>query len=133
VLEFLLGIVGCLLEASGEFLLQLILEALVEFGMHTRRMPHRGSENPWIAVLGYGGLGFLAGSLSLLIFPAHLLAGATARIINLAATPCVIGIAMSLLGDWRARRGQVVLRIDRFACGYSFALALAIVRFIGAK
>ena len=36
---------------------------------------------------------------------------------------------MALMGRWRARRGDAVLRIDRFACGYLFALAAAVVRF----
>ncbi|EHR70749.1 hypothetical protein BurJ1DRAFT_1897 [Burkholderiales bacterium JOSHI_001] len=36
---------------------------------------------------------------------------------------------MSLLGRWRAKRGDEVLRIDRFAHGYLFAIGLAIIRF----
>jgi len=36
---------------------------------------------------------------------------------------------MAILGAWRARRGQQVLRIDRFAYGYLFALSIALVRF----
>jgi hypothetical protein len=31
---------------------------------------------------------------------------------------------------WRARHGKPVLRIDRFAYGYLFALAFALVRFL---
>lgn len=37
---------------------------------------------------------------------------------------------MTAMGAWRARRGEPVLRIDKFAYGYLFALSLAIVRFI---
>jgi hypothetical protein len=40
---------------------------------------------------------------------------------------------MCLMGAWRARRGDDVLRIDRFAYGYVFALSLALVRFIFAQ
>jgi hypothetical protein len=36
---------------------------------------------------------------------------------------------MCLAGRWRARRGQALLRIDRFASGYLFALSLALVRY----
>lgn len=39
------------------------------------------------------------------------------------------GLLMSAMGTWRRRRGEELLRIDRFAYGYVFALALAIVRF----
>lgn len=34
------------------------------------------------------------------------------------------------VGHWRARRGHDVLRIDRFAYGYLFALFLALVRYV---
>jgi hypothetical protein len=36
---------------------------------------------------------------------------------------------MALLGAWRARRGQDLIRLDRFAYGYLFALAMAAMRF----
>ncbi len=36
------------------------------------------------------------------------------------------------MGALRARRGQAVLGIDRFAYGYLFALALAVIRFASA-
>jgi hypothetical protein len=36
---------------------------------------------------------------------------------------------MVAFGAWRARRGESVMRIDRFSYGYFFALALAVVRF----
>lgn len=39
------------------------------------------------------------------------------------------GLLMSLLGTWRTGRSQSLLRIDRFAYGFLFALALALVRF----
>jgi hypothetical protein len=39
------------------------------------------------------------------------------------------GLLMCIAGRWRARRGDGLLRIDRFACGYLFALSLALVRF----
>jgi hypothetical protein len=44
-------------------------------------------------------------------------------------TPLVAGGVMSLMGAWRRRRGQPVVRIDRFAYGYLFAVAMALVRY----
>jgi hypothetical protein len=46
-----------------------------------------------------------------------------------ALTPLLVGGIMVAMGAWRARRGQAVLRIDRFTYGYLFALSLALVRF----
>jgi hypothetical protein len=40
---------------------------------------------------------------------------------------------MCLVGAWRLRREQELVRLDRFAYGYLFALAMALVRFYLAK
>jgi hypothetical protein len=60
----------------------------------------------------------------------HLVRSEVLRKINLLVTPLAAGGMMCLIGAWRARRGDDVLRIDRFAYGYVFALSLALVRFV---
>ncbi|HEY0634932.1 MAG TPA: hypothetical protein VGE00_06085 [Gammaproteobacteria bacterium] len=117
-----------LFEFSGEFLLQVLGEALVELGLHSLAEPFRRPANPWLAALGHALFGVIAGGLSLLLFSSHLVAGEL-RMANLLVTPVAVGFCMSAMGAWRARRGQTVLRIDRFAYGYLFALAFALVRF----
>jgi hypothetical protein len=37
---------------------------------------------------------------------------------------------MSAIGIWRRRRGKELIRLDRFAYGYLFALAMGIIRFV---
>lgn len=115
-------------ELLGEFLLQLLVEVLVEAGFHAMAEPFQRPPNPGWAALGYALLGALLGGLSLLVFPSNLVPDAW-RLANLVLTPVAVGGAIALLGAWRARRGQRVLRMDRFAYGYLFALALAGVRF----
>jgi hypothetical protein len=115
-------------ELLGEFVLQVIGEALVEIGFHSLAAPFRGPPNPWLAGIGYALLGAILGGVSLLAFPDNLVPGAW-RVANLVATPIAVGAVMALIGAWRARRGQQVLRIDRFAYGYLFALSIALVRF----
>ena len=117
-----------LFEIAGEFILQIVLEALVELGFHTIAEPFRKTPNPWLATLGYVLLGSVLGGLSLLVFPLHLVGGGL-RVVNLLITPIAAGLLMCLMGVWRARRDQPVLRIDRFAYGYVFALSLALIRF----
>jgi len=117
-----------LFELLGEFLLQVIGETLVEIGFHSLAEPFRRPPNPWLAALGYALFGAALGGLSLLAFP-HNLVPAPWRVANLIATPVAVGVLMAALGAWRARRGDTVLRIDRFAYGYLFALAVAVVRF----
>lgn len=118
-----------LIELLGEFLLQVAIEALAELGFHSLAEPFRRPPSPWLAALGYALFGAAAGALSLWALPALLVQDPTLRLVNLALTPVAVGLAMSLMGAWRARRGDPVLRIDRFAYGYLFALALALVRF----
>ena len=117
-----------LLEILGEFLLQAAVELLVELGLHALAEPFHRRPNPWLAALAYAIFGALLGGLSLLVFPANFTHGAW-RLVNLAVTPVAAGLLMCLAGRWRARRGDDLLRIDRFAYGYLFALSLALVRF----
>ena len=117
-----------LLEFVGEFLLQAIGEALVELGLHSAAEPFRRAPNARLAALGYTIFGAVLGGLSLLAFPTNLVPEAW-RVLNLFATPLAVGGMMAAVGAWRARRGESVLRIDRFAYGYLFALSLALVRF----
>jgi len=116
-------------EILGEFLLQAVGEALLEIGLHSLAEPFRRAPNPWLAALGYLLFGALLGGLSLLVFPVYLVP-APWRMVNLFLTPFAVGGLMVAMGHWRARRGQEVLRIDRFLYGFLFAAALALVRYV---
>jgi len=118
-----------LFEIVGEILLQGLLEALAELGLHSVAAPFRKPPNPWLAAIGYAIFGAVAGGLSLWLFPSIFVTGEALRILNLVMTPIAVGLLMCAMGAWRARRGQAVLRIDRFAYGYLFALSLALIRF----
>lgn len=113
----------------GEFLLQVLLEALAEMGLHSMRETWRRPPNPWFAAIGYALFGAIAGGLSLLIFPALLVHAHGFQLMNLVLTPIAAGLAMMAMGAWRRRRDQEMIRLDKFAYGYLFALAMALVRF----
>ena len=121
------------LEIFGEFLLQIFGEALVELGFHSLAEPFRRPPNPWFASLGFLLFGGLLGGLSLLLFKAHFISTEPYRIINLIATPIAVGACMAAMGAWRAKRGDPILRIDRFIYGYLFALSFGMVRFFFAQ
>lgn len=112
----------------GELLLQVVLEVLVEFGLHSLKASTRRAPNPWMAALGYIMLGAICGGVSLLFLPTHLTPEGPLRTLNLLFSPAAAGLLMAALGKWRARRAEPLLRIDRFSYGYLFALALALVR-----
>lgn len=113
----------------GEFLMQVFFEFLAELGLHSLREPFRQPPNPWLAALGYALLGAMAGGLSLLIFPKLLVHTHGLQLMNLVFTPIASGAAMMALGAWRQQRDQELVRIDKFAYGYIFALAMALIRF----
>ena len=117
-----------ILEVVGEFLLQVVSEALLEFGLHSLAEPLRNPLNPWLAALGYMLSGAIFGGLSLLVFPANLVPQPW-RIVNLVVAPLAAGGIMVFMGTWRAKRGQPLLRIDRFLYGYLFALSMSLIRF----
>lgn len=117
-------------EIFGEFLIQLIFEALSEVGLHVlKKSSQRRPSSPGLAVVGYVILGGLCGALSLWLFPNFFVQSHVGRAVSLVVTPVLSGGAMALLGAWRRRRGEDLLRLDRFAYGYAFALAMAAVRF----
>jgi len=102
--------VEVLLQVIAEIALQVVLEIVFELGL--RRVGQSGArpKRPWLAAIGYTLLGSIAGGISLLLFPAHLLQSPTARIGNLALTPLAAGAAMVALGRWRQRKGQRLIR-----------------------
>ena len=118
-----------LFELIGEFLIQAVGEVLVEVGLRSLAAPFQREANPWLAAVGYLLFGAAVGGLSLLVFPNHLTPPGLLRKLNLIFTPLAVGGCMAALGAWRARRGQSLLRIDRFVYGAFFAASMGTVRF----
>jgi hypothetical protein len=53
--------------------------------------------------------------------------------LNLFLTPAAVGALMVLLGRARARKGQDLVRLDRFGYAFLFAFVMALVRFMWAR
>jgi hypothetical protein len=51
----------------------------------------------------------------------------------LGLVPALAGLTMAALGAWRQRRGQELIRLDRFAYAFIFAFVFSLVRFIWAR
>lgn len=126
------ALVELLLEFVLEVVLQVVFEALASAGVHAARQAQgRDAEVPiWLAAPGYALLGGAVGAASLLVIPDAVVRSQAGRVGTLLLAPLAAGAAMALIGALRARRGRQVLRIDRFGCGYLFALAMAAVRFV---
>jgi hypothetical protein len=118
-------------ELFGEVIIQIVMEALAEVGFHMFQNSdsERKPSPPWRLALIYIFFGLLAGGLSLLVLPNSFMHSQLGKIVCLALTPIAAGLAMMLIGAWRQKRGQQVVELDRFAYGYIFALAAALVRY----
>lgn len=130
-MEILAEILFSLLAWVAELLLQVVLEALAGAGLRSLKAPFRPARelSPGWAAAGYTIYGAAIGGLSLLVFPAPWLESTWARIANLLVTPLAAGALMALMGAWRRRRGEDLIRLDRFSYGALFALAMALVRY----
>jgi len=129
MLEFIFEFI---FQVVFEFLLQLFGELLVELGLRSVAEPfaNRKERNPLLAGAGYAVLGLLAGGVSLIFFPRALVRSASLHGISLLVTPLLAGGAMSLVGAWRRRRGERLLRLDSFGYGSVFAFGMALVRLL---
>ena len=128
-LEFLFEII---FQIVGEILLQACFELLAELGIHGLKDKFRRPRNPVLSTLGFILWGAIAGAISLLIFPNSPIADPTLRQINLVATPVAVGLVMTMIGRLRQKKGQSTVRLDQFGYAFSFAFAMALVRFIWA-
>jgi len=130
-MEILVEIVWGIVQFLGELLLQLFGELIGEFIEHSIREPFRRPEpmHPWLAAIGYGIFGAVAGGISLWCLPSLFISVQWLRVVNLLVTPVVSGLMMERLGAWREKKGQATLRLDTFAYGFIFALSMGIVRF----
>lgn len=120
-------------QVFGEILLQVLAEFLVELGLHCLADPMRKERHPIVSVIGFTLWGLGAGAASLFVLPHSAIANPDLRLANLLVTPVLAGLAMVLVGRVRARRGQDLIRLDRFGYAFLFAFSMALVRFVWAS
>lgn len=115
----------------AEVVLQITAEALFELGFYSlaEALNRKRRRNPILASIGYLLWGGIIGLITIIIFPALMIKNPTLRVLNLIISPAIAGLAMSVIGSWRKKKGQDLLRIDSFLYGALFAFGMAIVRF----
>jgi hypothetical protein len=116
-----------LLELIIEFFVQFVGEMLFEIAAQNLKRD-KPVVHPVLAVPVYALIGAGLGLMTAVFFPHHLISHPMAKYINLAVTPLLVGLAMGLVGAWRAKKGGTLVRIDKFWYGYAFALAFALSR-----
>ena len=129
-MEFIFEIV---LQILGEILLQIGFEFLAELGFRILADPFKKPKNAVLSTIGFALWGAMAGGISLLIISKSPISNLAFRKINLFLTPLAVGGVMMLVGRERGKRGQILVKLDRFGYAFVFAFAMAIVRYIWAK
>src|SRR3569833_1389644 len=129
-MEFLLE---ALFQIVGEFVLQILFEAVAELGFHSLKETFKKSGSPAFSTIGFFLWGLAAGGISLPIFPQSFISSQKLRVLNLIVTPLVAGETMRQVGKLRERRGQTLVKLDRFFFAFAFALAMALVRYFLTK
>lgn len=129
--ELLGAILGALFELLADSLLEVALGELA--GLLSRLIRRfritvcRG--NPLRATLSFMLVGVAFGILSAGIFPHPLVHPSRFHGISLLISPVLTGFAMAWIGGAWKRGGRTSVRIESFGYGFTFALALALIRF----
>ena len=131
-MEELLGaILGGLFELLAELLLEVALGALAgilsrlirRFRVSVRR------GNPVVATVVFSLVGVSFGFLSAWMFPHPLVHPSRFHGVSVLISPVLTGLVMAWIGRAWQRRGRSSVRIESFGYGFTFALAMALVRF----
>ena len=129
--ELIGAILGGLLELLAEFRLEAALGALA--GLLSRLVRRftvtvrRGHPVATTFLFIFVGVAF--GFLSAWIFPHPLVHPSRFHGISLLISPVLTGFVMAWIGRAWRRRGRNSVRIESFGYGFTFALAMAMVRF----
>ncbi len=125
------AILAGLLELLAEFLLDVALGELA--GLLSRLIRRftvtvkRG--NPVATTVVFILVGAVFGFLSTWMFPHPVVHPSRFHGISLLISPVLTGIAMAWIGRAWRRRGRASVRIESFGYGFTFALAMSLVRF----
>jgi hypothetical protein len=128
-------LLGALLYAFAEMICEVILQFLGEMALaYLARgvLKMFGSiyrMGPFFAFAIFALLGAAFGELSVLALPHPVFHPSRFHGISLLISPFVTGLIMSWLGRGRRRHGRIPMRIESFGYGFTFALAMALVRF----
>jgi hypothetical protein len=133
-MEFLFSFIA---ELFAEVVLQGLFELIaaglkrvfgVFFGAVREVSPEPRPLHPAARWALYCLFGFLAGAISVWLFPRHFIPHGVMRRVGVVITPVLLGLAFVALGRWRKRRGRKPSDFDQFGCGAAFAAGMAIVR-----
>lgn len=133
--DFLLELLGVFLEPLIEAIFQYLIAGLIDLLLRSMGEVFKGFETqrPSRAFCGYGFFGIILGSISLLLFPHHLVHPAKIPGISLLISPVLTGLMLWGTGAILRRQNKKVTRIESFGYGFAFAFSMAFIRFFFAR
>jgi hypothetical protein len=130
--EVFFALLSAVAELLFEVLFQVVVEAVVALIVRSIRnvFEETNAINPILATTGYLLLGSAFGIASLRLFPHPFFQPSKFHGISLVISPVITGLVMSQVGIVLRRKGKQAVRIESFGYGFTFALGLALIRFI---
>ena len=132
--ELLEALLGPIIELVLEFLLELTVGLLFSFlwrKIRTARWKTRRI-SLWLILPLLGGLGAAVGWISILIIPSPIFHPREFHGLSLILSPLLTGMVMAFFGSDLKRRKEMPAALESFSGGFSFALGIALVRFLHA-
>ena len=132
--DLLLAFLEPLFELLAEFLIQLVFELFLSFLWRKVRAARWKSRriSLWLMLPFFGVLGAAVGWISILIIPAPIFHPGRVHGLSLILSPLLTGIAMAIFGSNLRRRREMPASLESFSGGCSFALGMAVIRFLNA-
>jgi hypothetical protein len=119
-------------EFIFQFIFELLLQVVVE-GVFSIALGRVAADRPVVRVVLFLALGTVAGGVSLLIFPNHLISHRSLRYAGIVLAPIVVGYVMAQIGRVRANRGKEPRGLEHFVSGWGFAFTFGAVRILCAQ
>lgn len=132
--DFLLAFLGPFFELLAEFLFQLVIEFLLSFLWRKVRTARWRSRRIrlWVIFPFLAAVGAFVGWISILIIPSPIFHPGRMHGLSLAISPILTGMVMALIGLRLTRRREMPAPLESFLGGCSFAIGMAIIRFLNA-
>jgi hypothetical protein len=132
--DLLLAILEPLFELLAEFLIQLVFELFLSFLWRKIRAARWKSRriSLWLILPLLAVLGAAVGWISILIIPAPIFHPGRVHGLSLITGPLLTGLSMAMIGASSRRRKEMPAPLESFSGGCSFALGMALIRFLNA-
>jgi hypothetical protein len=130
--DLLLAFLEPLFELLAEFLVELVFGVFLSFLWRKVRAARWKSRRVslWLILPFLGAVGAAVGCISILTIPSQIFHPGRVHGLSLVISPLLTGLAMAFIGSNLRRRKEMPAPLESFSGGFTFALGMALVRFL---